>query len=184
MSIYKEKREQTKNSLINSFWEIYEKKSLDKITIKNITDKAGYNRATFYVHFKDINDILQCIENQLFDSFDKMFKLTDIENYDQEYLLKKSIDLFTLNTRYYRLLLSPKGDPYFVETCKEKLKTLFHSIEKNNSSFTSNNVDFFLEYTVSGLISCILYWFESQPFPVEDLFNNLYKLIAACTLLD
>lgn len=177
MGIYKEKREYTKNILIDSFWEIYKKKSIGQITVKEITDKAGYNRATFYMHFKDVNDVLQCIEDMLFETFDKTFKHADIENYSQEDFLKNAFNLFSVHEGYYRILLSSKGDPYFVAKSKEKLKELFCSISKKNNTLTDKNTDFIMEYITTGLISCILYWFEVKPFSEEELLINLYKLI-------
>ena len=181
MGIYKEKREHTKKILMDSFWEIYEKKSIDEITVKEITDKAGYNRATFYIHFKDVNDILQCIEDQLFETFDNIFKQIDIENCSHEVLLKMAFDMFALNSKYYSVLLSFKGDPYFVAKSKEKLKKLFYSFNKKNSTLTEENTDFIMEYIISGLISSVLYWFDAKPCSEEDFFNNLYKLIIVCT---
>ena len=40
-------------------------KSLDKITINDITDDCGINRMTFYYHFKDIYDLVEwsCVED-------------------------------------------------------------------------------------------------------------------------
>jgi AcrR family transcriptional regulator len=183
MGIYKEKREYTKNILIDSFWEIYKKKSIDKITVKEITDRAGYNRATFYIHFKDVNDVLQCIEDKLYEDFDTTFKNSNIESYSQEELLKNAFNLFSVNEGYYRVLLSSKGDPYFVAKSKEKLMGLFHSFSKKNSTLTEKSTDFIMEYITGGLISCILYWFEVKPFSEEELLIHLYKLIESSAKL-
>jgi len=181
MGIYKETRERTKNNLVNSFWSIYENKSIDKITIKEITDKAGYNRATFYIYFKDVYDILQCIENQLLGVFEnsKNFKIEDL---GKEELVKYSIELFNENASYFHVLLSSKGDPFFAEQYKKKLKVqLYYTIEKNNS-FPEKYSDFVLEFLAAGIISCILYWYESQPFPVEDLISIIFKIMTTGTL--
>lgn len=37
------------------------KKTLDKITIKEITDDCGIKRQTFYYHFQDIYDLLEWV---------------------------------------------------------------------------------------------------------------------------
>ena len=44
--------EQTKDNLRSAFWTLYSSKPIDKITIKEITDLAGYNRGTFYLYYK------------------------------------------------------------------------------------------------------------------------------------
>jgi len=53
---------QTKENLIEAFWQIYCEKGLGKITVKEITAKAGYNRSTFYEYFTDVYDVLDQIE--------------------------------------------------------------------------------------------------------------------------
>ncbi len=39
------------------------KKPIEKISIRELTDTAGYNRTTFYNYFSDIYDVLDYIEN-------------------------------------------------------------------------------------------------------------------------
>ena len=44
----------TKNSIINAFLKLRAKKSLERITVKELSDLAEINKATFYLHYKDI----------------------------------------------------------------------------------------------------------------------------------
>ena len=43
----------TEKALAASLKKLLEKKTLDKITVKDITDDCGVNRQTFYYHFHD-----------------------------------------------------------------------------------------------------------------------------------
>jgi AcrR family transcriptional regulator len=48
---------------------LLEHKDIDYITIKEICDKAGVNRSTFYLHYENISDLInECMEyvNQKF----------------------------------------------------------------------------------------------------------------------
>lgn len=47
--------------LAESFKELAQKEPIDKITIKEITDKAGVIRPTFYNHFQDKYELLEII---------------------------------------------------------------------------------------------------------------------------
>jgi len=49
----------TKFAIEEAFKKQLETKSIDKITISDITDLCGINRMTFYYHFKDIYDLIQ-----------------------------------------------------------------------------------------------------------------------------
>ena len=48
--------------LAESFKELALKQPIEKITIKEITDKAGVIRPTFYNHFQDKYDLLENLE--------------------------------------------------------------------------------------------------------------------------
>lgn len=50
-----------KPAIINSFKELLSKKTMDKITVKEICTLCGVNRQTFYYYFRDIVDILRFI---------------------------------------------------------------------------------------------------------------------------
>lgn len=49
----------TKKAIIDSFLRIASKKSLDKITVRDIVDDCGVNRNTFYYYFQDIYAVLE-----------------------------------------------------------------------------------------------------------------------------
>lgn len=52
------KRKTAKEILAESFRELAGKKSVDKITVQDITDNCGYSTTTFYRHFKDKYDLI------------------------------------------------------------------------------------------------------------------------------
>lgn len=46
--------------------------SAEKITVKDITNKAGYNRGTFYEYFTDVYDVLNYIEDSLIPTLEEL----------------------------------------------------------------------------------------------------------------
>ena len=52
------KRKTTKEILAESFRELAESKSVDKITVQEIVENCDYSTATFYRHFKDKYDLI------------------------------------------------------------------------------------------------------------------------------
>ena len=51
-------RKSSKEILAESFREVAERKAIDKITVKDITENCGYSPATFYRQFKDKFDLI------------------------------------------------------------------------------------------------------------------------------
>ena len=54
----------TKRLLADSLKELLERKTLDKITVKEIVEHCGVNRQTFYYNFQDIYDLIEWIFNE------------------------------------------------------------------------------------------------------------------------
>lgn len=48
-----------KEKIINSYWELLEQKSYNKITVQNIVENCHVNRNTFYYHFQDIPSLTE-----------------------------------------------------------------------------------------------------------------------------
>ncbi len=59
----------TKNAIVKSFLVLLDKKSFDKITVKDIVDDCGINRKTFYYYFADIYDLAEYVFRSEFSKF-------------------------------------------------------------------------------------------------------------------
>lgn len=79
----KEMKELTKKEIADALRSLAAEKSLSAISIKDITERAGVNRQTFYYHFRDIIGLLEwiCLEDEkrllegrnTFDNWQKSF---------------------------------------------------------------------------------------------------------------
>ena len=50
----------TKEIIIRTLFELLNEKPLAKITVKDIVERCGVNRNTFYYHVRDISDVVEC----------------------------------------------------------------------------------------------------------------------------
>ena len=134
MGIYEQKSLQTKTDLANAFWQLYQEKPISTITIKELVERAGYNRSTLYYHFPDIYSILEYIEANILNEWEKM--LTEIITTKQSTFLRGDFsELFPLlhlflqkNGEQIMFLLGPSGDPQFQQRVKDTLRTKLFSL--------------------------------------------------------
>lgn len=54
----------TKRKIMDAFAALTDRKALDKITVKDLVDACGISRQTFYYHFQDIIDVIECAVEQ------------------------------------------------------------------------------------------------------------------------
>ena len=73
----------TKLRIMDTFLELLNKKSLDKLTVKDIIETAEVNRNTFYYYFEDIYDLLHEVFKKQFKDF---CDETKKENFYEEYI--------------------------------------------------------------------------------------------------
>lgn len=163
---------QTKQNFVDAFWSLYKTNKIENITVKQITDIAGYNRATFYRYFENVYQILEYIENALLKSIDTTFHQS-VLNHSNDISVENFITEFNKQGEYISILFSEKGDPYFVS----KYKML---IKKNVKFFLPNystKQDLILEASISAIISSIIYWYNNQDkISIEELAILLRKI--------
>lgn len=59
----------TKEIIAKTFTELLDEKPMSKITVKDIVERCGVNRNTFYYHFKDIPDVVEFILKKKWERF-------------------------------------------------------------------------------------------------------------------
>jgi probable dihydroxyacetone kinase regulator len=130
-----------KTAINNSFKELLNKQSMDKITVKKICEHCGVNRQTFYYYYTDIIDIFKFIifdelymeiaQNRTFDTWNGGFLAT------MNYLKKNSKIIFHIyhssywpeaNTCFANLSNKLLSD--VVEECVEKMGVKLHDKDK------------------------------------------------------
>ena len=62
----------TRKQLQDGFISLLLEKSIKDITVKELCDKVDLNRGTFYLHYKDIYDMADQLENELFDRLENV----------------------------------------------------------------------------------------------------------------
>lgn len=160
-----EKTEQTKADLQEAFWRLYETRPVEKVSVSAVCAKAGYNRATFYLHFKDIYDLLESIESALVDGMTDCVEscmrrlAADTGKIALMAALKDVIVYYERNRRYIVVLLGPKGDPAFTVRLKDALKPLWRRyVIQDAGDHTEQELDLMLEYTLAGTLFMISRW--------------------------
>ena len=120
--------EQTKANLRAAFWSLYTQKPIEKISIKEITDLAGYNRGTFYLYYKDVYDIFFQIEEEVLDMIEKVIQdgLMKNDTFDLSHQMEFLMELAQTHSPYVSVLLSDRGDPKFATRLKELIWPLLN----------------------------------------------------------
>ncbi|MFD1066526.1 TetR/AcrR family transcriptional regulator [Oceanobacillus locisalsi] len=180
-------KEQTKTNLKEAFWSIYKEKPINKISIKEITDTAGYNRGTFYNYYNDVYDILNEIKQglvpseELLSSILQSFQDNDLHNLKAEreqarYEIEKSQDQ-EMNEKIM-VLLGPNGDPDFLYEYKKMAREKILNQVKDLDEQNQIKLVYIIEFLISGMIHTWLLWVENNEDMSEEDLDKMLNEIA------
>lgn len=177
MSKRVEIKAQTKQNIIDSFWSLYCEKRIEKITVKDITNKAGYNRGTFYEYFSDVYDVLEDIENSLIPTLTELPPVL-IPTGTLGMPLDAFFELYEQSSKYYSVLLGEKGDPAFASKLKNSIKPMIMQELTDNHYVYKKELDYILEYTLSAMIGIMSYWFrQTDTYAYDELHGLINRLM-------
>lgn len=166
---------------------LLEKKEYEFITIKEICEKAGVNRSTFYLHYENIDDLLEETITMTQNKFQEAFnnKTINPRNLAKEDLLFiKEEELTTYlnfvkeHKRIYKLMFKYshlfKGEA----TLQVFYEEIFE-IALDKYGVSKQEKDYVFSYYTSGVVAIIKKWIENDC--IEDISfitNLIIKLIA------
>ena len=172
----------TKKQLLLGLTNLMQKKDIRDITVRELTDLADINRGTFYLHYKDIYDMIDHIENELFIEFNTLVnKHSPSELNSMPFLLLKDIFKFIAdNAEIAMVLVGNHSNITFLN----KLKNIVRNRSIDNLMVLYNtdkeqNIEFFVSFVVAGCLALVEDWLEKgmkeSPEQMAALAENIIK---------
>jgi AcrR family transcriptional regulator len=154
----------TKRQLRDAMILLMQEKSLAEITVREISEVADINRGTFYLHYKDIYDMVEQIENDIFDEFNSVVNARDIDELKDNMILFFE-DVFTYmaeNVLLCSVLLSHNGDIAFLQRLKSVVKEkCYHNWDAWYNKEKSCYFNTYSTFLVAGCIGVIQEWLNT-----------------------
>jgi len=176
----------TKKLLRDTLVEIMNEKSIESITVKDLTERADLNRGTFYLHYCDIYDLLEQSENEMLQEMSKLLSKIDpsafIEYNQKEMPYPPVVELFEwfkTNYNFGNALMGPNGEISFLEKIKTVAKKDFfekqHEIDEKNSNSAFS--EYFDSYIIFGFLGIVKQWYENKAsIPSTEMALILLKI--------
>ena len=100
----------TRMAILSAFAELAMEKTVDKITVKDITDRCSISRNTFYYHFKDVYEVLEVFLDMEAKRVTRMIE-EDMGHIDEEEACLKGFEyMLTHRSMFYNLYQSAGKD--------------------------------------------------------------------------
>ncbi len=155
----------TKQLLRQSFASLLAEKPLEDITVKELTERADINRGTFYCHYKDIYDLKDQIERELFDEFVAVIDGYGVDNLRRE-LQPVMVDVFRFlqrNREFSMVLSAYKTDNLFFAWVRSEIFRRGLSEWQRIYGFQDSlQWDYYLDFVVAGCVTMLQSWIKRE----------------------
>lgn len=192
MGKIEEKKQKKQETLLQSAFDIFTTKGLQKASISDIVEKAGVAKGTFYLYFKDKLDICNYLiaskSSLLFSNAHKALLETDLVDLSDKiiFIADHIIDQLTNDKTLLRFISKNLSWGVFKSALinpKTRSEVDFYDIylemvANSEENFKNPEVLLFLiiELIGSSIHDSIL---NNQPVPIEELKPSLYEAIRA-----
>lgn len=171
----------TKSIIKKNFIELANNIGYQKITVKDLCDKALINRNTFYLHYQNKDDLVREMIDETINKYKIQFiplvaqffiniSTKDIEGFSKN--IESLLNLLYEDIEFYRIILT---DDYLTGY----FRSVEQSYEKNIMQYLNiktNKAKLIFRYMMSGCAGILTDWMVKNTLPIKETANIIAKL--------
>jgi AcrR family transcriptional regulator len=159
----------TKQLLFDALMSMLQEKGFEQITVTDISNRAEINRGTFYLHYKDVPDMLQQYKDEVYESLKShVEKLNILEamtyaDKDEAYPVSvKIFEEFARHADFLAIMFGPKGDLAYATRFRELMASrIYEKLKLVPPNKVSMPQDYLIAYVTSANFGLLRHWLES-----------------------
>ncbi len=155
----------------------------DAISIQDITNKANLGRATFYLHFKDKDELLLDVMDQFMADFiDQVPQFSQSQwRLEDTKAIAKLFDFSADHYDLYRILIIGSGgitaSRQLHQTIAENIQACIQKEIDEQGADPVIPADFIANHFAGALLATIYWWLDSDlPYSVEEMAQMFQKI--------
>ncbi|WP_169082423.1 TetR/AcrR family transcriptional regulator [Paenibacillus sp. PL91] len=168
----------TRQLLRDAFIELLQEMDIEKISVNRLAERATINRVTFYLHYRDIPDMLEKMADDMNEDIQQVMDNTqpnpNTAGEEDWPMLVNLLEHISQHAKFYKVILATNRTTIFSNRLLKLLAELVtERIEKRESDsfLSSENIqkDIAIWYGSSALIGTIIAWLR-QDMPYTPLY--------------
>lgn len=177
MSEYAAARQRTRARIENAFWDLYLEKDFRRVSVKEIVERAGIHRSTFYMHYNAVEDIFSSIKDHQLQLLEKALAVPGTGEFRFIALLNALRDIYEQNRKFLKPLVIDYHSSAFSRAYRQMLKD---SLKRDGAfpDYPPDSREFFvLDCVMSGFIEQLLQCLDQQVISMEESFRLAYTMM-------
>lgn len=167
-----------KEMISDTFLDLINRKSIDKITVKDLVDACGISRQTFYYHFKDI---LEVIDRTIDRQCDRLLAQSLQQNTAAE-AIGVFVDAIIKNREPLRRGLESSKHDYIHKALYRSLQGYLQALFRSRRSVSDVNLvteQLALQFCAGGIVGILLTHCQTQTFDRDAIVQELASFLKA-----
>lgn len=175
---YDKRYRETDQLIKDVFIQLVETRGYSNVTVKDIANRAQINRNTFYLHYRDKEDLIDKITLTIFnESYEKVKEINEIRELStekgNEIALTNFMKSIYHHIEFFRILLK---DP--------NLTGYFYNFQRNliryfTQKYSDKSIDsrITIEYKLSGFFGVMIDWIIYDRYSINDIVYTFSKIL-------
>lgn len=170
----------TRKQLREGLARLLETKSIRDIKVKELVEEVDINRSTFYLHYSDIYDMLEKIEEELFQEIQDAMQAhpisADVHSLD---FIRQMFQIMEDNRAICKALCGPNGDIAFVSRMEDVVGSEAVQVIEPLFKIEKKQLRYSYAYCLNGCVGLIKMWLlnDGRETP-EQMADILYHMVS------
>lgn len=151
----------TRMQLRAGLTQLMREKPIKDITVRELAQLVDINRCTFYLHYRDIYDMVEQVEQEVFDEFEEIVSSYSPEDLEARplSLLLALFEFFYANADLSSAFLGGNGDMAFFNKLIDMIRDRVLEYWQREKKKDPEQFDYYFSFLASGFIGIIREWF-------------------------
>lgn len=164
----------TKRRIREALMALVMEKPAEKITIKELAERADIDRKTFYLHYGSIGDVLNEMQEELLEKLEAIISSYDLfqPDFDALALFREINGVILESSDFYRRMLVMDQYSFFYDKLKESMKNYLlgkYGEHLENTAVSRIKLGLYLEYVTTGIMALYVHWLRHQEFDLDEV---------------
>lgn len=171
----------TRRQLKKGLAALMKEKSVNQITVKELVEEVDINRSTFYLHFKDIQDLLREIEENMEAQIKRAIEEHPIVSCNENafYFIEDMFRVLDEEREISKALIGPNGDMGFIHRIERIIKENSRGTLEKMFPGKKEDLKYFYAFCLSGCLGLVKVWLnEGEEKSPEEMAQMTFNMIA------
>ena len=171
----------TRRQLKKGLAALMKEKSVNQITVKELVEEVDINRSTFYLHFKDIQDLLREIEENMEAQIKRAIEEHPIVSGNENafYFIEDMFRVLDEEREISKALIGPNGDMGFIHRIERIIKENSRGTLEKMFPGKKEDLKYFYAFCLSGCLGLVKVWLnEGEEKSPEEMAQMTFNTVS------